>query len=124
MRISDWSSDVCSSDLPTQKPEALLYRTILAATQPGEVILDPFFGSGTTGAVARRLGRRCIGIERDPDYARIAEERIAGIEPDAEAGLLATTSKRDAPRVPFGSLIERGLLRARDVLSESGRAHV
>src|SRR3546814_12887971 len=77
MRISDWSSDVCSSDLPTQKPEALLYRTILAATQPGEVILDPFFGSGTTGAVARRLGRRCIGIERDPDYARIAEERIA-----------------------------------------------
>src|SRR3546814_12162669 len=78
MRISDWSSDVCSSDLkvhPMQKPEALLYRILLACTQPGDVVLDPFFGTGTTGAVAKRLGRRWMGIEREDDYIAAAEDR-------------------------------------------------
>ena len=128
---SDWLLPICSGGErlkvdgrkahPTQKPESLLYRTILAATQPGDVILDPFFGSGTTGAVARRLGRRCIGIERDATYAAIAEERIRDIEPDAELSLLSSPSKRDAPRVPFGSLLERGLIRAGTVLTDPAR---
>ena len=68
---------------PTQKPEALLHRVLLASTKPGDLVLDPFFGTGTTGAVARRLGRRFIGIERDADYAAIARERIAAVEPAA-----------------------------------------
>ncbi|MFN4090622.1 MAG: site-specific DNA-methyltransferase [Alphaproteobacteria bacterium] len=128
---SDWLLPICSGGErlkvdgrkahPTQKPESLLYRAILAASRPGDLVLDPFFGSGTTGAVAKRLGRRWIGIEQDPDYARIAEARIAAVEPDAEPELLATESKRDAPRIPFGSLIERGLIRAGDVLSDPAR---
>src|SRR5271169_6168436 len=89
---------------PTQKPEALLHRCIMAATKPGDVVLDPFCGTGTTGAVARRLGRRFLGIERDPAYAALARDRIAGVT-QADGDLLALDSKRDAPRVPFGSLV-------------------
>ncbi len=106
----------------TQKPEALLYRVILAATNPGNVVLDPFFGSGTTGAVAKRLGRRWLGIERDPAYVRLAEHRIAGIEAAPDCALLLTTpSPREAPRIPFGWLLEHGLLRAGDRLTDRDR---
>jgi modification methylase len=105
---------------PTQKPEALLHRVLLASTRPGEVVLDPFFGTGTTGAVAKRLGRRFIGIERDPDYVALARRRIAAVKP-APPDLLALESKREAPRVPFGSLVERGLLRPGEVLVDAGR---
>lgn len=91
----------------TQKPESLLYRVILASSNPGDVVLDPFFGSGTTGAVARKLQRNYIGIEISPAYVEIARERIAAIPPilfsDVE---LVTKSKRDAPRISFGQLIE------------------
>ena len=129
---SDWLIPICGGPErlkidgkkahPTQKPEALLHRVILAATKPGETVLDPFFGSGTTGAVAKKLGRRFIGIERDPDYATIARARIADVRQlDAEA-LTVTASKREEPRIPFGWLVERGLLQPGEVLSDpSGR---
>jgi modification methylase len=106
---------------PTQKPEALLHRIILASTRPGDLILDPFFGTGTTGAVARRLGRRFIGLERDADYARLARDRIAAIEPATEHDIIATPSKREAPRVPFGTLVERGLVAPGEVLVDQKR---
>ena len=102
----------------TQKPEALLYRVLLAATNPGDTVLDPFFGSGTTGAVAKKLGRRWIGVERDPAYVQIAQERIDAI-PDAPldpALLDVRGSKRREPRIAFGSLLEAGLLRPGQVL--------
>jgi modification methylase len=117
---SDWLLPLCNGPErlkrdgkkahPTQKPEALLYRVILASTKPGDLVLDPFFGTGTTGAVAKRLGRRYIGIERDPNYAAIAEERLAAISGAAEAEMLHLPSKREAPRIPFGTLVERRLL--------------
>lgn len=96
----------------TQKPQALLYRVILASSRPGDVVLDPFFGTGTTGVAAKRLGRHFIGIERDPEYVRLAWERLANTptckEDDRE--LLITPSKRAAPRVAFGQLVEAGYL--------------
>ena len=93
----------------TQKPEALLYRVILSSTQPGDVVLDPFFGSGTSGAVAKRLGRRFIGFEREAKYIRVAKKRIAAIQP-ADAESLAVTPPKPR-RIPFGNLIESGLLK-------------
>ncbi|HEV2334080.1 MAG TPA: site-specific DNA-methyltransferase [Stellaceae bacterium] len=105
---------------PTQKPEALLHRVLLASTRPGEIVLDPFFGTGTTGAVAKRLGRRFIGIEQDPSYVAIARRRIASVRP-ASAEIIALESRREAPRVPFGSLVERGLLRPGEVLVDAAR---
>ncbi len=96
----------------TQKPEALLYRVILASSNPGDVILDPFFGTGTTGAVAKKLRRHYIGIEKEQDYIRAATQRLAGIQlremDDEVFGKFAT--RRSLPRLPFASLIERGLL--------------
>ena len=105
---------------PTQKPEALLHRVLLASTRPGETVLDPFFGTGTTGAVAKRLGRRFIGIERDAAYIALARRRIASVRP-AAADIVALESRREAPRIPFGSLVERGLLRPGEVLVDAGR---
>ncbi len=125
---SDWLIPICGGPErlkidgkkahPTQKPEALLHRVILAGSRPGETILDPFFGSGTTGAVAKRLGRRFIGIERDPDYAAIAKERIADVRQLDTEALTITASKREEPRIPFGTLVERGLLQAGEVLTD------
>ncbi len=95
----------------TQKPEALLFRVLLASSNPGDVVLDPFFGSGTTGAVARKLHRRWIGIERDSDYVRLARRRIAAIEPPAfEEEIFVPPERKRQRRVPFGTLIERGML--------------
>jgi len=131
---SDWLLPICSGPErlrdaagakahPTQKPEALLHRALLASSEPGHLVLDPFFGTGTTGAVARRLGRRFIGIERDPAYAAIARARIAAIAP-ADAGAIATTtSKRAEPRVPFGMVVERGLIEPGAMLYGPGRRH-
>ncbi|HET8612813.1 MAG TPA: DNA methyltransferase [Sphingomonas sp.] len=118
---SDWSFPICSGAErlkdesgakahPTQKPEALLYRVLLATTKKGDVVLDPFFGTGTTGAVAKRLGRRWIGIEREPRYIRVARERIAAALPLDESAMTVMPSKRAAPRVPFGALVEAGLI--------------
>ncbi|MEX1247419.1 MAG: site-specific DNA-methyltransferase [Anaerolineales bacterium] len=96
---------------PTQKPEALLYRVLLASSQPGDLVLDPFFGTGTTGTVAKRMHRHWIGIERDKTYARLARKRIDQTEPVAyEAELFEPQEPRRAPRIPFGNLLEAGLL--------------
>ena len=128
---SDWELPICTGAErlkadgrkahPTQKPESLLARVILASTNRGDLILDPFFGSGTTGAVARRLNRHFIGIEQDPTYAALARKRIKVVTPIASADLLATQPKRAKPKVPFGSLIERGLIEPGDVLFDSKR---
>src|SRR5438477_477576 len=101
---------------------ALLHRALLASTRPGEMILDPFFGTGTTGAVAKRLGRRFIGIERDPAYVAVARRRIAGVSPVAGEAV-ALESRREAPRIPFGNLVERGLIRPGEVLFDETRRH-
>ena len=106
---------------PTQKPEALLHRVVLSCTAPGEVVLDPFLGTGTTAAVARRLGRRFIGIEREEAYADAAAARIAAVEPLGEAALAVTPAKREQPRLPFGALVERGMVPAGSVLVDRRR---
>jgi site-specific DNA-methyltransferase (adenine-specific) len=110
----------------TQKPEALLYRVISASSNPGDVVLDPFFGTGTTGAVAKRLRREYIGIELDPAYVEVAQARIAAIPEvgDADESLLVTPSKRSLPRVGFNRLIEAGYLRVGQRLYSRDRAHV
>ncbi len=120
---SDWELPLCTGAErlkvngtkahTTQKPEALLYRVILASSNPGDVVLDPFFGTGTTGAVARRLNRRYVGIEREQVYVDVARERIATVQPttlndDELYGRLQT--RRSAPRLPFSALLEHGLL--------------
>ena len=130
---SDWLLPLCTGGErlkvdgrkahPTQKPEALLHRIILASTDTGDVVLDPFFGSGTTGAVAKRLGRRYIGIEREPAYVALAEKRLAGVRQAAEDDLLETPAKRDEPRIPFGWLVERGLLAPGEVLCDARRRY-
>ncbi|MBB5692014.1 site-specific DNA-methyltransferase [Muricoccus pecuniae] len=118
---SDWLIPLCTGGErlrgedgrklhPTQKPEALLHRVILSCTAPGEVILDPFLGTGTTAAVAKRLGRRYIGLEREDAYADAAEARLAAVEPLPESIALALPAKREQPRIPFGALVERGLV--------------
>ncbi|KAA5602925.1 site-specific DNA-methyltransferase [Blastochloris sulfoviridis] len=126
---SDWTIPLCTGPErlkdesgrklhPTQKPEALLARVMLAASRPGDVVLDPFFGSGTTGAVARKLGRRFVGIERDANYAAAAEARIAAVDPLPEATLAPFATKRDAPRVAFATIVERGLLQPGAMLTD------
>lgn len=118
---SDWTLPICSGGErlkgadgqkahSTQKPEALLHRVILSSSKPGDVILDPFFGSGTTGAVAKRLGRHFIGIEREKTYADVARARIAEVVPAQADAVEVTKSKRAEPRIPFGWVVERGLL--------------
>jgi modification methylase len=126
---SDWLFPICAGPErlkdgagrkahPTQKPEALLHRLLLATTNPGDLVLDPFFGTGTTGAVARRLGRRWLGIERDRDYAAAAEERIARVQPLPPSALQTAKSKRHEPRVPFGTIVELGILDAGTTLTD------
>jgi modification methylase len=129
---SDWLIPICSGGErlkdseghkahPTQKPEALLHRAILAATKPGQVVLDPFLGSGTTAAVAKKLGRGYIGFERDPGYAELARARLGRVRRIADLSLVDTPSKREQPRVPFGTLVERGLLEPGTVLYSPNR---
>jgi modification methylase len=129
---SDWVLPICSGQErakdedgvkahPTQKPEALLYRILLACTKPGDVVLDPFFGTGTTGAVARRLGRRWIGIEREPSYVQVAKQRIASTLPLDESAMQVVPDKRSAPRVAFGLLVESGMVAPGTMLTDSKR---
>ena len=129
---SDWLLPICSGGErmkaddgskahPTQKPEALIYRILLACTKPGDVVLDPFFGTGTTGAVARRLGRRWIGIEREPAYVNVARERIRSTLQLDESAMQTVPDKREQPRVAFGVLVESGLVPAGAVLTDAKR---
>jgi modification methylase len=131
---SDWFIPLCTGEErlkgrdgkklhPTQKPEALLARVIMAASRPDDLVLDPFCGTGTTGAVARRLGRRFIGFEREQEYAVAAEKRIEATEPMPEPALSTFMTAREAPRVPFTALIERGLLSPGIKLVDSKRRH-
>lgn len=124
---SDWTLPLCTGaerlkdaqgrkTHPTQKPEALLHRVVLGTTKPGDLIVDPFFGAGTTGAAAKRLGRHYIGIERDPTYAAAARARLKKVTPAAAEDLMVTRSKKEEPRVPFGQIIEAGFIRPGDML--------
>jgi len=130
---SDWVIPICGGQErlkrggvkahPTQKPEALLYRILLACTNPGDVVLDPFFGTGTTGAVAKRLGREWIGCERDPIYCEVAEERIEAALPLDESGLKTMQSPKSQPRVAFGTLVETGYIQVGTVIMDKARRH-
>ncbi len=131
---SDWLFPICTGAErlkgddgkkvhPTQKPEALLARVLMASSKPGDVVLDPFFGSGTTGAVARRLGRHFVGIEREQDYIDAARARIDAVEPLGKNELTVMTGKRAEPRVAFNVLIEAGHIKPGDVLHDAKRKH-
>ena len=132
---SDWVIPICSGGErlkdeagdkvhPTQKPEGLLHRVLLASTRPGDVVLDPFFGTGTTGAVARKLGRSFVGIERDETYAAAAHARIDAVVPHDAASLELMRSKKSEPRIPFGSLIEAGLVEPGEILFDAKGRHL
>ncbi len=131
---SDWVLPICSGQErlkkdgaklhPTQKPEALLYRVMLATTNPGDVVLDPFFGTGTTGAVAKRLGRQWIGCERDPGYRAAAMERIELALPLDESAITTMQSAKPAPKVAFGALVETGWIKPGTVLCDRKRQFV
>lgn len=118
---SDWFFPICTGEErikdadgrkahPTQKPEALLARILMSSSNPGDVVLDPFFGSGTTGAVAKKLGRHFIGIERDLAYAQVAQRRIDAAKPFPFEAVAPAPTKRQEPRVPFSAVIERGFI--------------
>ena len=119
-RIKDENGDKAH---PTQKPESLLHRVLIATTNPGDVVLDPFFGTGTTGAVAKMLGRDFIGIEREEAYRKVAAERISRVRRFDASALEVTGSKRSEPRVPFGQVVERGMLRPGEELYSIGNRH-
>jgi modification methylase len=129
---SDWFLPLCTGPErlrnqhglklhPTQKPEALLHRVLISCTSPGDIVLDPFLGTGTTAAVARRLSRHYIGIERHPAYVEAALGRVRRVRPAPNDGIATTPTKREVPRVPFGSLVERGLLPPGSVLTDRMR---
>ena len=129
---SDWLFPICTGSErlkdengakvhPTQKPEALLARVLLSSTKPGDVVLDPFFGSGTTGAVAKRLGRHFIGVEREQTYIDAALDRIEAVRPLGESELKVMTGKRAEPRVAFISLLDNGLIKPGAVLTDARR---
>ena len=131
---SDWEFPICtgaerikeadgSKTHPTQKPESLLYRLLIASTQAGDVVLDPFFGSGTTGAAAKYLGRRFIGIERDKAYIAAAKKRIARVKPLKGEDLETQPSPKAAPRVPFGAVVERKFLKPGEKLYSPRKNH-
>jgi modification methylase len=131
---SDWLLPICTGHErlkegtgrklhPTQKPEALLHRVLLASSRPGDVVLDPFFGTGTTGAVARRLGRHFVGVERQDDYIAAATARIAKVESAPASALCVSEGKRAEPRIPFGNLIEAGLIHPGATLTDARERH-
>ena len=131
---SDWFIPLCTGEErlkdqdgrklhPTQKPEALLARVLLSASRPDDLVLDPFCGSGTSGAVARRLRRRFVGIERDAGYAAAARRRIDAVQPLAQPALASFMTAREAPRVPFATIVERGLVSPGASLFDAKRRH-
>ncbi len=127
---SDWSLPICTGDErlknkdgkkihPTQKPENLLNRVVMSSSNIGDVVLDPFFGTGTTGAVAKKLRRNFIGIEQDAKYALEAEKRINKVEEIGTKDLIQTPRKTSEPRIPFGHLLEQGLINPGELLQDS-----
>jgi modification methylase len=131
---SDWYLPLCTGQErlkdktgakahPTQKPESLLYRVMMSSTRKDDLILDPFFGTGTTGAVAKQLDRRFIGIEKSKEYIAHAQKRLKSIQKPIDASIVESISKREQARIPFGILIERGLLKPGAVLTDASRRH-
>ena len=131
---SDWTIPLCTGDErlkggdgkklhPTQKPEALLARVILSSSRVDDLVLDPFSGTGTTGAVAKHLGRRFIGFERETKYAKEAQKRIDATEPLDAPSIAPFVTAREAPRVPFSALIERGLVTPGVKLTDAKKRH-
>ena len=131
---SDWFLPLCTGTErlkdgngrkvhPTQKPEALVARAILSASRPGDIVLDPFFGTGTTGAAAKKLGRAFVGLEREERYAAAARARIADIVPHGSDALFEMPTRRSEPRVAFASLVEAGLIEAGSMLTDPTRKH-
>ncbi|HEU5017810.1 MAG TPA: site-specific DNA-methyltransferase [Pseudolabrys sp.] len=131
---SDWTIPLCTGEErlkgkdgkklhPTQKPEALLARVLLSSSRLDDLVLDPFCGTGTTGAVAKRLSRRFIGCERDPDYAKAAEKRIAETKLLEAPTLAPFVTAREAPRVPFSALVERGMITPGALLTDARKRH-
>ncbi len=131
---SDWYIPLCTGGErlkdrtgakvhPTQKPEALLYRVLMASTLPGDLVMDPFFGTGTTGAVARKLGRDYIGIERDEGYVCAARERLAATTPELDEEIIRIMGKREEPRIPFSWILDRGYLQPGDELRDPRLNH-
>ena len=127
---SDWSLPICTGDErlknkdgkkihPTQKPENLLNRVIMSSSNIGDIVLDPFFGTGTTGAVAKKLRRAFIGIEQDAKYALEAEKRINKVDEIETKDLIQTPRKTTEPRIPFGHLLEQGLINPGELLQDS-----
>ncbi len=132
---SDWIFPICSGSErikgedgnkahPTQKPEAILHRILVASTKPSEIVLDPFFGTGTTGVVAKKLGRKYIGVEQEEDYIRIAKARLRETSPLDPESIVTTGSKRSEPRIPFGALIESGVLSPGEKLYSLNGRHI
>jgi len=132
---SDWLFPLCTGGErlkggegrkvhPTQKPEALLHRILMASTRPGDVVLDPFFGTGTTGAVAKYLGRHFVGIEREDAYIAAASARIAAISPAPSASVASAPAKRSEPRVAFNALVESGLIAPGNTLTDARGRHL
>ena len=131
---SDWLFPVCNGKErlknsegikvhPTQKPEALLHRVILSSSENNDLILDPFFGTGTTGVVAKKLGRQFVGIEKELEYYKISKSRIENTISFDVDSLKNVVNKRLQPRIPFGSLVERGILKPGDYLHSSNGRH-
>ena len=132
---SDWLFPICNGSErlkkldgtkvhPTQKPESILHRILVATTKPGDLILDPFFGSGTTGVMAKKLGRQYIGIDQDQDYIKAAEARLRETSALDKESIITTPGKRTEPRIPFGILVERGLLTPGEKLYSLNGRHV
>jgi len=131
---SDWVLPICNGGErlkdengdkahPTQKPEALLHRVVVSSSNPGDIVLDPFFGTGTTGAVATRLGRNWIGIEREKAYIKVAKRRLKSVSAADPAALDVSRSRKAEPRVPFGTIVERGLLNPGTLLFDPAERH-
>jgi modification methylase len=131
---SDWYLPLCTGGErlkdaagrkthPTQKPESLLARIILSCSNPGDVVLDPFFGTGTTGAVAKKLGRHFIGIEREEGYADAARKRIAAVEPFDDTAIAIAPTRRSEPRIPFNAVLDAGLIVPGAILMDAKRHH-
>ncbi|PPR77310.1 MAG: Modification methylase DpnIIB [Alphaproteobacteria bacterium MarineAlpha2_Bin1] len=130
---SDWILPICRGSErikingekahSTQKPEALLSRVILASSKVGDIVLDPFSGSGTTASVAKKLDRKFIGIEKDLNYVMVSKQRINSISSYDSEALILTESKKSKPRIPFGQIIERGLLKPGAILFDNKKKY-
>jgi len=126
---SDWYIPICSGkermreknnqrSHPTQKPEALLYRILLSSTKIGDTILDPFLGSGTTAVVAKKLQRNFIGIEQNKEYISLAKKRLKQTKKLKDEVVRMKKSRKDLPKVPFGELVEQGIIPPGAVLTD------